>query len=149
MNKYRDPLLDAGATPLSPWRHYNLSVFHSSKAAASAPNSAGSFLAALPTLLEIARDNKIPVVTCTKEDVKAGALFALGASYEELARIAARIAVRILSGENPATMPIAFIDKPDLYWNQGVAERLGIQLAPDIKSKVSVWYKDGNEIPAP
>jgi len=106
-------------------------------------------LTALPTLLEIARDNKIPVVTCTKEDVKQGALFALGASYEELARIAARIAVRILSGENPATIPIAFIDKPELYWNQGVAERLGISLPPDLKPRVSVWYRDGQEIPAP
>lgn len=103
-------------------------------------------LAALPTLLEISRDNGIPVVTCTKEDVKQGALFALGVSYEELARIAARIALRILSGENPGTIPIAFIEEPELYWNVGTAERLGITLPSELHEKVAVWYRNGEEV---
>ncbi len=106
-------------------------------------------ISAIASLVEVARDNRIPIVACTQEDVKKGALFALGASYEELSRIAARISLRILQGEDPATIPIAFIDKPDLYWNQGKAEELGIDLPEDLQPSVKVWYRDEQEIPKP
>jgi putative ABC transport system substrate-binding protein len=101
---------------------------------------------ALPSLLQIAKDNKLPVMASTKEDVQKGALLALGASYEELARIAARISERILSGENPAKIPIAFIEKPDLYWNQGVAEELGIKLSDELNKQIKTTFKAGKEI---
>lgn len=106
-------------------------------------------ITALPTLLEVAKDNKLPVMTCTKEDVQKGALFAVGVSYEELARIAARIAIRILKGEDPAKIPIAFIENPELYWNNGTAKRLGIKLPLDLKGRVSTWFENGKEISRP
>jgi putative ABC transport system substrate-binding protein len=106
-------------------------------------------LAALPSLLEIAKDNRVPVVTCTKEDVKQGALFALGASYEELSRIAARIALRILEGEDPGRIPIAFAEKPELYWNIGTAEQLGIELKAELADQVNTWYLKGEEVSRP
>lgn len=106
-------------------------------------------LTALPSLLEVARDNQIPVMTCTMEDVKKGSLFAFGASYEELSRIAARIAIRILEGENPATIPIAFAENPYLYWNHGTAKELGIELSDDLKKIVHSWFENGEEISNP
>ncbi len=106
-------------------------------------------LHAMSSLLEIAKENKLPVMTCTQEDVKKGALFALGVRYDELSRIAARIAERILNGENPATIPITFADKPELYWNQGTAEQLGIVLSGDLKARVRNWFRNGEEIPKP
>ncbi len=85
----------------------------------------------------------------TKEDVKKGALFALGASYDELSRIAARITIRILEGENPANIPIAFAENPYLYWNHGKAKELGIKLPDDIKQMVHTWFENQTEIPEP
>ena len=106
-------------------------------------------IAALPSLLQIARDNKLPVMVSTKEDVEKGALFALGASYDELSRIAARIAIRILKGENPANIPIAFAENPYLYWNYGTAKELGIGLDDSVKVMVHTWIENGKEIPRP
>ncbi|MBK7377770.1 MAG: ABC transporter substrate-binding protein [Ignavibacteriales bacterium] len=106
-------------------------------------------ITALPTLLQVAKDNKIPVMTCTKEDVKKGSLFAFGASYEELSRIAARISIRILEGEDPAKIPIAFAENPYLYWNYSTAKLLGINLPDSLKSKVNTWFENEKEIENP
>ena len=106
-------------------------------------------ISAISSLLEVAQDNNIPVVACTREDVKKGALFALGVSYDELSRIAARIAVRVLEGEDPGSIPIALVDEPDLYWNIGKAEELGIELPEDLKPQVKLWYRNELEEPHP
>lgn len=106
-------------------------------------------ITALPSLLEVAKDNKIPVMTCTMEDVKTGSLFALGASYDELSRIAARIAIRILEGEDPAKIPIGFAENPHFYWNHGNAKELGIELPSDVQSAVHTWFENKNEIMNP
>jgi len=106
-------------------------------------------VAALPSLLEIANDNMIPVMASTKEDVKIGALLALGVSYNELSVLAARIAIRILEGENPAKIPIAFAENPYLYLNHETAGKLGVEIPDEVKKKVSTWFKNGEEIPNP
>ncbi len=106
-------------------------------------------ITALPSLLEIAKDNKIPVMTCTKEDVKKGALFSFGVSYEELSLIAARITLRILEGEDPAKIPIAFAENPYFYWNEGTAKKLGLELSDELKETVHTWFENEKEIKNP
>ena len=102
-------------------------------------------ISAINALVEVAYDNNIPIMASTMEDVKKGALFALGASYSELSRIAARISIRILEGEDPATIPIAFIENPGLYWNQRKAEELGIKLPEDLKP-IEIFGEANNQL---
>ncbi|MCB9369859.1 MAG: ABC transporter substrate-binding protein [Calditrichaeota bacterium] len=104
---------------------------------------------ALPSLLQVAKDNKLPVFDCTRSSVEAGALFALGGSYEEMGRTAGKIASEILSGTNPGTIPIAFVQDPELYWNEGVAEELGVSPVGDVKSSIDVWIRNGQQVSAP
>lgn len=92
----------------------------------------------LLTVVEVARSAKLPIVACTREDVERGALFAVGARYEELAEIAADIAFKIISGEAPGAIPIAFAKDVDVFWNPDVAAQLNIERPTDWTRVVEV-----------
>ncbi|HEV8004083.1 MAG TPA: ABC transporter substrate-binding protein [Planctomycetaceae bacterium] len=61
---------------------------------------------ALDTLIGSAREGGIPVFTNMPSDVKAGALFSLGADYFEVGRAGGLLAARVLKGADPAKIPV-------------------------------------------
>jgi putative tryptophan/tyrosine transport system substrate-binding protein len=61
---------------------------------------------ALETLIRSARDGGVPVFTNMPSNVKAGALFSLGADYYEVGRAGGLLAARVLEGADPATIPV-------------------------------------------
>ncbi|HBG06167.1 MAG TPA: hypothetical protein DDY22_11550 [Geobacter sp.] len=104
---------------------------------------------ALPALLQVAADQHLPVYNCTRSSVESGALFALGGDYKDMGASAGRIAVRILSGQPPGEIPIAFIENPTLYWNVGVSEKYKIPLSDEMRKRVNVSIREGKEVPKP
>ncbi|MEW5774626.1 MAG: ABC transporter substrate-binding protein [Thermodesulfobacteriota bacterium] len=81
-------------------------------------------------VVALLNDHHIPTVAAVEPFVlEHGALIGLVAPYEETGREAARVADRILHGENPAAIPLAYV-RPRHIVNLKTAERLGVAI-PD------------------
>jgi len=63
---------------------------------------------ALDAALRVADDAKIPVFNCDRSSVERGALFSVGVDYRDIGKVSAQLAGRVLLGEDPAAIPIAF-----------------------------------------
>lgn len=79
-------------------------------------------MAGAPAIVATAGRIGIPVVAGDPGTFKAGAAFGLGVSYSNLGVLNAGQTARILSGQDPAGMPVAVSDKPELYVSE---ERMG------------------------
>jgi putative ABC transport system substrate-binding protein len=75
---------------------------------------------------------KVPVMGVSRSYAKAGALLALSCDYEDIGRQSGEMALRILSGEGPADIPVSIPRKVKLYLNLAVAERLKIKIPREI-----------------
>jgi len=87
-------------------------------------------------LLQSLRE-KFPVVGLSSLYTKAGALFSFDCNYNDLGRQAAKITLRILNGERPAYIECSIPRKTKLSWNRIAAERLGIDIPPQIIKEAS------------
>lgn len=100
---------------------------------------------ALETLIQVANDGSLPTFNCTESAVLKGSLFAIGGSYYDIGYSAGKIAVRILSGEDPSNIPISFIENPKLFWNDKVAKFFNIDLTEDLKRRIKSQQKENND----
>lgn len=75
-------------------------------------------LVASESLIGVARKARIPVFTLTPPTAERGALFDLGANFHEVGRQTGQLAVRILQGADPATIPIVNYVPTKLIINQ-------------------------------
>ena len=118
-------------------------------AEASAPNS-GSVLAAarslvgkvdafyIPTdntvvsafeaVVKVGIDAKIPVFAADTDSVPRGAVAALGFNYYEVGRQTGRMVAKILDGARPGDIPVAMLEKLDLFLNLGSAKLMGVTI---------------------
>ena len=86
--------------------------------------------------------NKFPVMGLSYSYVKAGALFSLDGDYEDLGEQAGMLILRILSGEKVSRLPPEPPRKINLFLNQIVAEKIGIEIpAKVIQEATSVIKK--------
>lgn len=84
---------------------------------------------ALPTILNMANEKKIPIFGSEIEQVKIGCLAAEGLDYVALGKTTGKMAAKILKGEAKAEeMPYEEISESSLYINSKVAEDLGISI---------------------
>jgi putative ABC transport system substrate-binding protein len=86
--------------------------------------------AALAVIGKFAVDNKIPLYATVSDAIQAGALATLALDYVELGRESARLALAVLGGNNPATIPISLNANPAITINGKIATDLGIDLSP-------------------
>jgi len=75
--------------------------------------------------------NKLPFMGLSPAFVKAGALLALAADYQEVGVQCGALATRILSGESPSSLPVTTPQKAILHVNLKTAETLGLKIPPD------------------
>ena len=88
---------------------------------------------AIPTLIQVTDDAKLPIVTGATSMVNDGALATVGIDYYKLGVQTGEMAAKILKGEaEPATMPIETANETMLVLNKEVADRLGISVPQDI-----------------
>lgn len=75
--------------------------------------------------------NKMPFMGLSPAFVKAGALLALAADYQEVGAQCGGLAGRILTGDHPSSLPITTPQKVTLYVNGKTAETIGLKIPPD------------------
>lgn len=84
--------------------------------------------------------NKLPFMGLSPAFVKAGALLALAIDYQEVGAQCGGLATKILSGENPASLPITTPQRLVLYVNLKTAETIGLKI-PSERVKGAVVLK--------
>lgn len=90
--------------------------------------------AGMALVAQVANENKIPTIVGESGMVEAGGLATYGINYYELGKQTAAMAVEILrDGKNPAEMPIQYLEKCDLSFNQQTADTLGITIPESLK----------------
>jgi putative ABC transport system substrate-binding protein len=81
--------------------------------------------------------NKLPFMGLSPAFVKAGALLALAIDYQEVGAQCGGLATKILSGENPGSLPITTPQKLVLHVNLKTAETIGLKIpAERVKNAV-------------
>jgi len=98
-------------------------------------------VSALESVLQVAEENKIPVIAGEGDSVERGALATLGIDYYELGRQTAEMAIRVLKGEDPATMPIETQKNMKLYLNKKAAAAMGVEIPEDILSEADELFE--------
>jgi ABC-type uncharacterized transport system substrate-binding protein len=81
-------------------------------------------MTAADSLIAVAKKGRIPAFTVIPPNVRRGALFDLGADYAEVGRLAGRLAGEILSGRDPATVPITNVMPEMLALNEAAVAGL-------------------------
>jgi len=87
-------------------------------------------VAAVESVVNVGKKAGIPVFASDTDSVERGALAALGFDYYKLGRLTGQMAVRVLHGESPKSIPVATLDTQDLYLNKTSAASMGVTL-PD------------------
>ncbi len=79
---------------------------------------------AMRVIVKLANEGRIPVIACAPSHAEEGALIGLGADYVEVGRAEGQLAADMLSGRNPATVPIVNLTPNKLALNLSVLRRL-------------------------
>lgn len=86
-------------------------------------------------VIDAATAKKMPTMLAEQTSVGKGALASYGVSYYVCGRLAAKYVQRILTGANPAELPIEQIDTPHLVINLKTAKALGIAIPQSILAR--------------
>ncbi len=105
-------------------------------------------LSSLDAAIGPARGAGVPVFTSVPGSAERGALFDLGADYHRVGASIGRLAARVLDGESPASMPIAFEVPPELWINRLAleAQTRGWSFPPEIEAKADVVVEKGGPV---
>lgn len=98
-------------------------------------------LAGQEALIKVALDAKKPLISIEQSGVEKGALATLGTNYEMLGVRTAEIAIRVLQGENPATLPVLGVTDADLFINTTTASAIGITIPESLLSTAAEIYE--------
>jgi putative ABC transport system substrate-binding protein len=85
--------------------------------------------AAIPVIGKFARENKIPFYATVSNALNEGAIATLSLDFVQLGRESADLALAVLGGQDPATMPIRTNENPLVTINGKVAATLGIDVS--------------------
>lgn len=86
--------------------------------------------AAIPVIGRVANEYKIPFYATVESALNEGALAALSLDFFQMGKETAYLALEVLNGKDPKTMPIKASENPTITINGKVAESLGIDLSP-------------------
>lgn len=94
---------------------------------------------AMPNLIRVTNDKKIPVFCAEEAQVEKGALITVGINYKELGLQTGKMAARILKGEAmPKDMPIETAKNYQVTINQEASKLLGIEIPEEIKKDANL-----------
>ncbi|KXS49252.1 ABC transporter substrate-binding protein [Halanaerobium congolense] len=98
-------------------------------------------VSAMPTVLQIAHNRKVPVFASENNSVEQGAVATLGIDYYQLGRQTGSMAARILNGSDPAKMPVESSKELKLYINQKSAEEIGLEIPAELLESADTIFK--------
>lgn len=89
-------------------------------------------ISALESVLKVANENKLPVITGDTDSVKRGALASYGLNYYKLGLQTGIIVEKIIKGANPATTPVESLKDLELFINLKTAKKIGFTFPADM-----------------
>jgi len=95
----------------------------------------GLFQAYRGTIIDLARDYKVPVIYSSREFVDEGGLISYGISYRDLYFRAAGFVDKILKGSKPSDLPVEQPTKFEMIVNLKTAKALGFRLRDQFISR--------------
>ena len=94
--------------------------------------------AAINVIIDVCREAKIPFYSSESDSVaKGGSLAALAVDYRGLGRQTGAMAIEILKGRSPESIPVEKAKAFELHVNLVVAERLGIQVPDSVRARAT------------
>ncbi|SMC27167.1 putative ABC transport system substrate-binding protein [Desulfacinum hydrothermale DSM 13146] len=85
-------------------------------------------VSAFESVVKVCEDNRIPLFAADIDSVPRGAIAALAIDYYRLGWQSGEMAVRVLQGADPATMPVETLKDMKLYVNTQAAQRMGVTI---------------------
>lgn len=98
-------------------------------------------VSAMPTVLETAYNNQIPVFTSENNSVKQGAIATLGIDYYKLGKQTGLMAAKIFAGENISQMSIESSNDLNLYLNKKTANQIGLEIPESILNNADTIFE--------
>lgn len=95
------------------------------------PND-NTIASSMPTLIQVTDSYGVPVYPVVDAMVAQGGLATIGISQHQLGVDTGHVTADIIEGADPATYPVQYTTKTDLYYNSDSAERLEIELPKDV-----------------
>ncbi|MCK4259431.1 MAG: ABC transporter substrate-binding protein [Halanaerobiales bacterium] len=93
---------------------------------------------AMPVITYTATQMSVPVIGSEAAHVKAGALATLGIDYWELGYQTGIMAVQVLNGANPSSLPIESLKNLTLVINEDTAKTLNITIPTELKAQAEL-----------
>jgi putative ABC transport system substrate-binding protein len=87
-----------------------------------------TIVSALESAVSVAREAKVPLFAGDVDSVPRGAIAAVGFNYSGVGLQTAAIVDRVLKGEPPGSIPVAFASGTDLQVNKPAAAAVGLQI---------------------
>lgn len=92
-------------------------------------------VSAAQSVVQVANDNKLPLISGESSVVEKGGLGTIGINYYNLGAQTGEMALKVLKGSNPAEMPVESQKQFDIVINQETADLLGVTIPADIAEK--------------
>jgi putative ABC transport system substrate-binding protein len=89
-------------------------------------------VSAFDSVAKVCAENRIPLFAADTDSVPRGAVAAIAIDYYRLGRQSGEMAVRILKGEDPGTMPVETQKDLKLVVNKEAAEKMGVTLSESV-----------------
>ena len=86
----------------------------------------------IASLVQVAEDKKIPVIGAEAGTVENGAVITLGIDYTKLGYQTGEMALKVLEGADPATMPVEISKEYAYVVNEDAAKRMGATIPEEI-----------------
>lgn len=92
-------------------------------------------VSAAQSVVQVANENKIPIIAGESSVVDAGGLATIGINYSNLGKQTGEMALKILEGAKPQDMPIEYQKDFDIVINEETVKLLGIEVPQDLLNK--------------
>lgn len=89
-------------------------------------------VSALESVVQVAESKQIPLIVGEGDSVRGGGLATWGIDYEELGYQTGMMAVEVLDGTDPGTMPVETQEQIELVINTAAAERMGVEVPQEL-----------------
>ncbi|MGD9509151.1 MAG: ABC transporter substrate-binding protein [Geminicoccaceae bacterium] len=98
-------------------------------------------VSAFEALVQVGRQNKLPVIAGDIDSVPRGAIAAVGFDYLDVGRQTGRMVARVLRGEKPGDIPVEYAQTLELAVNPGAAEAMGVALPEALVARADIVVK--------
>ncbi len=92
-------------------------------------------VSALESVVQVGKENGLPVFSGDTDSVKRGAIASIGFNYYDIGVQTGEMVVKVLKGANPEDLPVEFANVLRLYINPSAAESMGVTLPNSVTDR--------------